>query len=68
MSIPTNTRIFKTGSTLITETPEMRDQSIEQVRQLLKTTYPEIAHATVRERTEGDTLVVEFLPVAGRKG
>jgi hypothetical protein len=46
----------------------MRDLSLEQIRTLLKTTYPEIAHATVRERTEGDTLVVEFLPVAGRKG
>ena len=31
-------------------------------------TYPEVANATIRERHEGDTLVVEFLPRAGRKG
>lgn len=61
-------RVFKTGSTVITESPEMHDLSVEQIRGLLKTTYPEIAHATVRERTEGATQVVEFLPQAGRKG
>ena len=68
MTTPTTTRIFKTGSTIITETPEMHDLSVEQIRTLLKTTYPEVAHATIRERTEGETLVIEFLPVAGRKG
>ncbi len=41
----------------------------EAVRNLLKTTYPEIANSTIREITtaEGQT-VVEFLPQPGRKG
>lgn len=44
--------------------------SNEQVRDLLKTSYPEIANATIRERTEGENglRVVEFLPQPGRKG
>jgi hypothetical protein len=45
-------RIFKTGSTLITKSPEMRGLSIDQVKQLLKTSYPEVAHATVRGRRD----------------
>ena len=61
-------RVFKTGTTLITESPEMRSMTIDQIKHLLKTTYPEIAHATVRERVEGETLIVEFLPIASRKG
>ncbi len=41
----------------------------EEVRGILKATYPEIANATIREVTtaEGQT-VVEFLPQPGRKG
>lgn len=62
------TRVFKTGATLITESPDMRGLTVEQVKQLLKSSYPEVAHATIRERTEGETLVIEFLPQVGRKG
>ena len=62
------TRLFKTGTTVITESVDMRGLSVEQVKQLLKASYPEVAHATVRERVDGDTLIVEFLPQAGRKG
>jgi PRTRC genetic system protein C len=62
-------RLFKTGATVITESPEMRDLSLEQVRQLLKASYPEIAHATVRETPlEDGILLIEFLAQAGRKG
>jgi len=61
-------RVFKTGTTLITESPEMRGLTIDQIKHLLKTSYPEVAHATVRERVEGETLVIEFLPIAARKG
>jgi hypothetical protein len=62
-------RLFKTGATVITESPEMRPLSIEQVRQLLKASYPEIAHATVRETMlEDGTLLTEFLPIPARKG
>ncbi len=61
-------RVFKTGATLITEAPDMQGLTVEQVKQLLKSSYPEVAHATVRERVDGDTLIIEFLPMAGRKG
>ena len=43
--------------------------SNEEVRAVLKATYPEIANATIREVTTGDgQKVVEFLPQPGRKG
>jgi len=62
------TRVFKTGTTVITESPEMRSMTIRPDQQVLKSTYPEVAHATVRERVEGETLVIDFLPIAARKG
>ena len=62
-------RVFKTGSTIISEAPEMRELSTESIRNLLKHTYPEVANATIRETPQPDgTLLVEFLPVPGRKG
>ncbi len=66
---PTQPRIFKTGTIRIVEDEFMRELSNEEVRNILKTTYPEIANATIREVTtaEGQT-VVEFLPQPGRKG
>jgi PRTRC genetic system protein C len=63
------TRVFKIGATRIVEDPSMSDSTNEQVRDLLKTTYPEIANATIRERTDENGLqIVEFLPQPGRKG
>jgi hypothetical protein len=62
-------RIFKTGSTIISEAPEMRELSNDAIRNLLKHSYPEVANATIRETPQNDgTLLVEFLPVPGRKG
>ena len=62
-------RIFKTGSTIISEAPEMRELSNDAIRNLLKHGYPEVANATIRETPQNDgTLLVEFLPVPGRKG
>ena len=62
-------RIFKTGSTIISESPELRGLDNESIRNLLKHTYPEVANATIRETPQNDgTLLVEFLPVPGRKG
>ena len=61
-------RVFKIGSTIITESPEMEELSNEAIRDLLKHSYPEVANATIRERREGDLLVIEYAPVAGRKG
>jgi len=62
-------RVFKIGATRITQSPEMAALSNEEVRQILKVTYPEVTHATVRETTlEDGTQLVEWLPVAGKKG
>ena len=62
-------RIFKTGSSLIAEAPEMRELSNEAIRGLLKHSYPEVANAVIRETPQTDgSLLVEFLPQPGRKG
>ena len=62
-------RIFKTGSTIISESPEMHGLSSDDIKNLLKHSYPEVANATIRETPQTDgTLLVEFLPVPGRKG
>ena len=61
-------RVFKIGATRIVEDPSMSDLTNVQARDLLKTSYPEIANATLREREENGLRVVEFLPQPGRKG
>lgn len=63
-----SSRVFKIGATRIVEDPSMSALTNEQVRDLLKTSYPEIANATIREREENGLRVVEFLPQPGRKG
>jgi len=69
MSENTQTRIFITGNTRIHEDASTANLSAEQVRDVLKHTYPEIAHATIRERTgENGERIVEFLARPGRKG
>ncbi|MCA0455384.1 MAG: PRTRC system protein C [Chloroflexi bacterium] len=66
---PAQARIFKTGTVRIVEDDSMRELSNEEVRNLLKPTYPEIANATIREvTTSEEQTVVEFLPQPGRKG
>lgn len=62
------TRVFKIGATRIVEDSSMSSLDNSAVRDLLKTTYPEIANATIRERDESGLRVVEFLPQPGRKG
>lgn len=62
------TRIFKIGSTRIIEDESMQGLTIDEIREHLKNTFPEVAQATVREKTEGDVTYVEFLPRPGRKG
>lgn len=61
-------RIFKIGATTIIEDDTMTDLSNEQVRDLLKRTYPEVAHATIREREHEGQRVIDLLPRAGKKG
>ena len=62
------TRIFKIGSTQIVEDESMQGLSIDEVKARLKSSFPEVAQATVREKTEGEVTYVEFLPRPGRKG
>ncbi len=62
-------RIFKIGATTIQADASMAQLDNEQVRAVLKRTYPEVAHATIRETTlEDGTVVVIFTSVPGRKG
>jgi len=60
--------VFKIGATRITADESMVQLSHEQVRDLLKLTYPEVAHATIREREENGLRVIEFLARPGHKG
>jgi hypothetical protein len=65
----TPNRIFRIGVTTIQADASMAHLDHEQIRAVLKRTYPEAAHATIRERTLDDgTTVLDFIPVAGRKG
>lgn len=62
------TRIFKIGSSQIVADESIRHLDNESVRERLKGTYPELSHATIREREEDGVLFVEFIPRPGRKG
>jgi hypothetical protein len=65
----TPNRIFKIGATQIPESDATRGKSAEEVRQQLKSAFPEVTHATIRETMLDDgTLVLHYLPVGGRKG
>ncbi len=64
----TTPRIFKTGTVRIVEDQSMHGLSNEDVRNILKVTYPEVANATIRETTAEGQRIVEFLPQPGRKG
>jgi hypothetical protein len=63
-------RIFKIGSTQIVEDESMQGLSIDEVKARLKSSFPEVAQATVREKTDAETGItyVKFLPRPGRKG
>lgn len=61
-------RLFKIGSNTVQETESTRSLTNEQVRDFLKSTYPEVANATIRDYTSDGVRVVEFLPQPGRKG
>lgn len=61
-------RLFKIGATHIPDDVSLSSLTNEQVRDILKRTYPEIAHATIREREDNGYRVIEFLPQPGRKG
>jgi hypothetical protein len=61
-------RIFKIGAARIAEDAATAKLSNEQVRVLLKSQYPEIANATIRETVSGETRLIEYIQQPGRKG
>jgi len=61
-------RVFKVGATRITENETTAGLNNEQIREILKRTYPEVAHATIREREQDGMKILDFIPVPGRKG
>lgn len=62
-------RIFQIGANHVVEDEFTVSLTNDQVRDVLKTTYPEVIHATIRERTDvNGNRIVEFLPQPGRKG
>jgi PRTRC genetic system protein C len=67
-SITVTSRVFKVGGTTIHEDASTAELTNEQARDVLKTMYPEIANATIRETVTNGVKTVEFLPQPGRKG
>lgn len=61
-------RVFKIGSVRIVEDETMRGKDTKTVQKLLAPLYPQVENATVRERTEGDIHITEFIQKPGRKG
>ncbi|MAU12427.1 MAG: hypothetical protein CL607_21565 [Anaerolineaceae bacterium] len=62
-------RIFKIGATTISEDESLAERSLDEIKDVLMHSYPEVAHATVNTRTSEDgTQIIEFLPKPGRKG
>ena len=62
-------RIFKIGTTTIVEDESMTGLDLDGVKQILQCTYPEVAHATVRETTlEDGSTCYHFINRPGRKG
>ena len=47
----TPNHVFKIGATTVVADEQTAQMDKEQVRALLKRTYPEVSHATVHERT-----------------
>jgi len=62
-------RIFKIGATRIVEDASLAGRDLDEVKAILQRSYPEIAHATVRETTlEDGTRLTEWLAQPGKKG
>jgi len=62
-------RIFKIGATRIVEDASLAGRTLDEVKAILQRSYPEIAHATVRETTlEDGTKLTEWFAHPGKKG
>lgn len=69
MSEQTTNRIFVIGASRIVADASMQNLDKEAVRTILKVTYPEVEHATIREsQLEDGTECWHFLAKPGRKG
>lgn len=65
----TQPRIFKIGTVTVVEDESLAGKSLDAVKQILARTYPEVAHATVRETTlEDGSTCYHFTSRPGRKG
>ena len=64
----TEQKVFKIGTVTVVADGSLANLTNDAARDLLKTQYPEVAHATIRERHEDGMHIVEFLPKPGRKG
>ncbi len=65
---PPTRRVFKIGATRIVEDEATAQLPNEAIRALLRTVYPEVANALIRERIDGDVRLLEFLAQPGVKG
>jgi hypothetical protein len=61
-------RVFKIGATRIVEDASMVGRSNEEIRDLLKPMYPEVAHAIIRETEQDGQKIVTYLARPGHKG
>ena len=61
-------RVFVIGATRIVEDSSMVGLSNEEIRQILTRTYPEVAHAAIREQEQDGIRVVSITAQPGRKG
>ncbi len=65
-------RVFKIGATRIVADASLEGKSNSEVREMLKSQFPEIAHSTIREKAgdgnENGTTVIEFAARPGHKG
>ncbi len=68
LAIPPTRRVFKIGATRIVEDEATAQLGNEAIRALLRTVYPEVANALIRERVDGDVRLLEFLAQPGIKG
>ena len=68
MTHETPQRIFQIGSTRIVEDESTAQLTNEQVRELLKRRYPEVAYATIEESEQDGARVVTLRNQPGRKG
>jgi hypothetical protein len=60
--------IFQIGIHKVVADETTAALSVEEARQFLKNTYPEVIHATATERVVDGQRIVVYTPIVGRKG